>query len=313
MSIQSRNPAMKKVERMVDRVAETDLTVLITGETGVGKGVLARQIASRSQRSEQPFIKINSAAIPATLLESELYGHQKGAFTGAVAERRGRVQDAHRGTLFFDEIGELDLQTQSKLLHMIQDREFSSLGSNRTTRVDVRLIAATNRNLKQAVDEGLFRQDLFYRINEIHIPLPPLKERKEDIPVLTEYFIERAQEQFNKKSETVLNPTQQRVLLEYHWPGNIRELENFINNLVLLGDAQNALRRLEGRIRRPERDTAEDLSLTDLVKQVEQKVERTVIERTLERNGWNRKITASMLNISYRSLLSKIKRFELAR
>lgn len=312
MSFRSLNPAMQKVENIADRIAPTDLTVLVTGETGVGKGVVARRIHEMSRRSGEPFLKINSATLPNTLLESELYGYQKGAFTGAGNERQGRMESADHGTVFFDEIGELGADSQGKLLHMIQDREFTPLGSNRITRIDIRLIAATNRDLSAEVREGVFRSDLFYRLNEVHIHVPPLRERKEDIPPLVEHFLEKLRPMFPRKTVAPLAPADYDQLLEHSWPGNVRELENMVKNMLLLGDFRAAFRKVTFRVTATPQREINGVSLTELVRSVEEKVERRVISHALERNGWNRKHTATMLNISYRSLLAKIKRFDLA-
>lgn len=189
---------MQKIHAIVERVAPTDLSVLITGESGVGKEVIAESLYKKSLRRSQPFVKINSAAIPDNLIESELYGYSRGAFTGASSDRLGRVQGANKGTLFFDEIGELNNESQSKLLHMLQDGEFIPLGSNRPVSVDVRILAASNRDLSGEVEAGRFRQDLFYRLNVVHISVPPLRQRKEDLPALIEHFLEKYSKEFGK-------------------------------------------------------------------------------------------------------------------
>jgi len=227
------SPILKRVLRQIETVAPTDAAVLIQGETGTGKEVFARSIHNLSRRRDRTFVKINCAAIPAGLLESELFGHEKGAFTGAITQRAGRFELAHRGTLFLDEVGDIPLELQPKLLRALQEQEFERLGSTRTIRVDVRVIAATNRNLAQMVAEGKFRGDLYYRLNVFPLEAPPLRERHEDIPQLVRYFVQKYALRLERKIETV--PAEaQRALAEYAWPGNIRELENFIERAVIL-------------------------------------------------------------------------------
>ncbi len=227
------SPVLKRVLRQIETVAPTDAAVLIEGETGTGKEVFARAIHNLSRRRDRTFVKINCAAIPAGLLESELFGHEKGAFTGALAQRAGRFELAHHGTLFLDEVGDIPLELQPKLLRALQEQEFERLGGTRTLRVDVRVIAATNRNLAQMVAEGRFRSDLFYRLNVFPLEAPPLRERREDIPQLVRYFVQKYALRLERKIETVPADAQ-RALAEYAWPGNIRELENFIERAVIL-------------------------------------------------------------------------------
>jgi formate hydrogenlyase transcriptional activator len=217
----------------VETVAPTDATVLISGETGTGKELIARAIHQLSPRSAQAFVKLNCAAIPVGLLESELFGHEKGAFTGAIAQRVGRFELANRGTVFLDEIGELPLEVQPKLLRVLQEREFERLGSARTLRTDARLIAATNRELAALVDAQQFRADLFYRVNVFPVHVPPLRERPEDIPLLVGHFVQQFARRMRKTIETIPSDTMQG-LLEYPWPGNIRELQNVIERAVIL-------------------------------------------------------------------------------
>jgi formate hydrogenlyase transcriptional activator len=225
--------ALKRILKQVETVAPTDSTVLIQGETGTGKEIIARAIHHLSARRERTLVKLNCAAIPTGLLEAELFGHEKGAFTGAIAQRIGRFELAHKGTLFLDEVGEIPLELQPKLLRVLQEREFERLGSTRTSRVDVRLIAATNRALEQMVSERRFRDDLYYRLNVFPITIPPLRERREDIPLLVRFFASRFARRMNKRIETI--PAEAVLALQkYHWPGNIRELENFIERAVIL-------------------------------------------------------------------------------
>ncbi len=309
--IDSVDPRMQKLGAIVARIAATDLSVLISGETGVGKELLAREIHARSLRRAEPLVKINSAALPDNLIESELFGYQVGAFTGADRDRPGRVQGAHKGTLFFDEIGELTIEAQAKLLHMLQDGEFHSLGSNETTRVDVRILAATNRDLYEEMQKGEFREDLFYRLNVVHIEIPPLRERIQDIPRLTDHFLTLYTVQFGRPNPPILKSEHYETLEAYRWPGNVRELENFVKSLILFNDPRSSFAQLRARAREfGEKDNTQ-LSLVQMARLAGQEAERRVIEYTLRSNGWNRKRTAKILRISYRSLLSKIKKMEI--
>ena len=225
--------AFQEVLRNIRLVAPTDATVLVHGETGTGKELVARAIHDFSGRSKQPFIKVNCAAIPATLLESELFGHEKGSFTGAFAQKLGRFELAHKGTLFLDEIGEIPLELQSKLLRAIQEQELERLGGNRTIRVDIRLVAATNRNLKEMVDQGKFRSDLYYRLHVFPLTVPPLRERQRDIPLLIRYFAQKYAKRLNREIEEIPTATVE-ALTKYDWPGNIRELQHIIERSVIL-------------------------------------------------------------------------------
>jgi formate hydrogenlyase transcriptional activator len=225
--------ALKRALSQAETVAPTDSTVLILGETGTGKEMIARAIHDLSRRGEGTFVKINCAAIPTGLLESELFGHEKGAFTGAIAQKIGRFELAHHGTLFLDEVGDIPLELQPKLLRVLQEREFERLGGTRTIRVDVRVVAATNRNLAQMVEEGLFRRDLYYRLNVFPIMVPPLRERSEDIPLLVRYFVQKYARLMDRRIETI-SAEEMDALTRYHWPGNVRELENLIERAVIL-------------------------------------------------------------------------------
>ena len=227
------SPSFQEVLRNIRVVAPTGATVLVQGETGTGKELIAQALHELSERGKQPFIKVNCAAIPATLLESELFGHEKGSFTGAYAQKIGRFEMAHKGTLFLDEIGEMPLELQPKLLRAIQEQELERVGGNRTIHVDIRLIAATNRNLKQMVEEGKFRSDLYYRLNVFPLTVPPLRERREDIPLLTRYFVQKHAQRMGRDIETI--PTSAlEALTRYDWPGNIRELQNVLERAVIL-------------------------------------------------------------------------------
>ncbi len=227
------SPAFQAVLRDIQVVAPTDAAVLIQGETGTGKELVARGIHELSARRKRSFIMVNCAAIPETLLESELFGHEKGAFTGAFAQKIGRFELAHQGTLFLDEIGEIPLELQPKLLRALQEQEFERLGGNRTTQVDVRIIAATNRNLRQMVDEGKFRGDLYYRLHVFPLTAPPLRERREDIPLLIRYFTQRYARKMNRTIEEIPSTTVE-ALTRYNWPGNIRELQHLVERSVIL-------------------------------------------------------------------------------
>ncbi len=231
--IVGKSDALRSVLRQVETVARTDSTVIIYGETGTGKELIARAIHNLSPRRNQAFVKLNCASIPTGLLESELFGHEKGAFTGAIAQRIGRFELASRGTIFLDEIGEVPLELQPKLLRVLQEREFERLGSSRTLRTEARLIAATNRDLAKMVDEQKFRSDLFYRLNVIPIVVPPLRERPEDVPLLVQHFAELFSRRINKPIQTI-PPETMSALVQYDWPGNVRELQNVIERAVIL-------------------------------------------------------------------------------
>jgi Nif-specific regulatory protein len=231
---------MRQVYQLIARVAPTDTTVLIRGESGTGKELAARALHLNSLRRERPFVAINCAALAETLLESELFGHERGAFTGALAQKKGRLEVADGGTLFLDEVGEMSPVLQAKLLRVLQEREFERVGGTRTIRVDVRVVAATNRELEEAVKGGGFRQDLYYRLNVVSFEMPPLRERKEDIPLLASYFVSKYAAKFKRKV-TGLSAEARRCLTAYDWPGNVRELENAVERAVVLGSTERVL------------------------------------------------------------------------
>ena len=309
---------MKEVQAIVEQVADTDITVLIQGESGTGKELVAGAIYALSSRRERPFLKVNCAALPEPLLESEMFGYEKGAFTGAESRKPGKFELADGGTILLDEIGEMAVPLQAKLLQVLQDNQFSHLGGEEDIQVDVRVIAATNQNLVKSVSEGGFREDLFYRLNVVNIRVPPLRERKEEIPVLVEYFMGKYTKEFKRKP-----PKLSLELLErfqrYHWPGNIRELENVLKKIVILGadgavceellkkcDASEALQKeptLEERIR----EKTDEFDLKSFSKEAIRRAEKEVIGRVLQRTCWNRKKAAELLQISYKALLYKIK------
>lgn len=269
--------ALESVLEQVEQVAPTDSTVLVQGETGTGKELIARAIHNLSSRCGRPFIKLNCAAIPFDLLESELFGHEKGAFTGAIAQKIGRFELADKGTLFLDEVGDIPLQLQPKLLRVLQEQEFERLGSGRTHQVDVRLVAATHRNLAEMVKRNEFRSDLYYRLNVFPVALPPLRARREDIPALVEHFVEIYARRMGKQIENI-PPQTMSALISYQWPGNIRELQNFLERSVILtsGNALNPpLASLKGAA---EAGSLGPITLED--------AERDHIRKTLEQTRW---------------------------
>ncbi len=235
---------MKMTLAQVTTVAPTDATVLITGETGTGKELIARAVHNLSPRRDRHFVRFNCAAIPLGLLESELFGHEKGAFTGAIARKMGRFELAHNGTLFLDEVGDIPLELQAKLLRVLQEQEFERLGSNQTQQVNVRIVAATHRDLKEMVAQGLFRSDLFFRLNIFPVALPPLRERRDDIPLLVNAFVSDCVRRMNRRVETVRDETM-NALMRYPWPGNIRELQNFIERAVIMSPGTSLVAPLE--------------------------------------------------------------------
>jgi formate hydrogenlyase transcriptional activator len=271
------SPALESVLEQVERVAPTDSTVLIQGETGTGKELIAHAVHSISSRCGRPFVKLNCAAIPFDLLESELFGHEKGAFTGAIAQKIGRFELADKGTLFLDEVGDIPPALQPKLLRVLQEQEFERLGSTRTHQVDVRLVAATNRNLLEMVKRNEFRRDLYYRLHVFPVALPPLRERREDIPALVAHFVEIYSRRMGKQIDEV--PAEAlRIFVSYSWPGNIRELQNFIERSVILSNGTVLRPPLEELDRRPDRELLGAVTLED--------AERDHIRKTLENVGW---------------------------
>lgn len=312
------NEKMRQIKEIIDQVANTDVTVLIQGESGVGKEVVARSIHLNSFRREKPFVKVNCAALPQELLESELFGYEKGAFTGAYRQKPGKFELANNGTIFLDEISEMSLSLQGKLLQVLQDREFSRLGGKKDIQVDVRVLIATNKNIEESVKNGQFREDLYYRLNVVNITIPPLRERKEEIPIFIEYFLDK----FSKKYQKQINPISYRLmksLSNHHWFGNVRELENVIQRFVVLGDEELIIEELDSAIKKnvaPEKKgTAENMKTWPSLKKVHQeasiRAESEMILKALEITNWNRKKAAQKLNVSYKTLLNKIKEFGL--
>ncbi len=334
------NPRMAEIRNTVEKVAGTDVTVLVRGESGVGKEVIARLLFEYSRRRQKPFIKVNCAAIPHDLLESELFGYEAGAFTGAVRDKPGKFELANHGTLFLDEIAEMHPMLQAKLLHVLQDGTFSRLGAKRDIAVDVRVVCATNKLLEERVRDGLFREDLLYRINVVTIFLPPLRERRDEIPALTEYMLRKYAIQYARPLRR-LSPEVARRMTEYDWPGNIRELENLCKRFVIVGSETQILRELSSRgpagsdsqdslrngssqaggdIASPQSKQADsatapsqagDISLLEVGRRAAWEAERRAIQEMLEVTHWNRREASRRLQVSYKALLNKIKQMQL--
>jgi two-component system, NtrC family, response regulator AtoC len=320
------SPQIQDVYKIIDKVADTPSTVLITGESGTGKELIATALHGASSRRDKPFIKINCAAIPATLLESELFGYEKGAFTGAVTSKPGRFELADEGTLFLDEIGEIPVEMQVKLLRALQEGEFERVGGIKTTRVNVRLVAATNRDLQAEIEAGRFRKDLYYRLAVVPIGLPALRERRSDIPMLAQHFVDKYNRRLNKKIEGIADDAL-ALLQAYAWPGNIRELENLIERVLLFADGPlitvkdlpepvrggagvqagaqvaNSLGTLDV--------PAGEVGLKDIVRMKAAELERDLIVKKLEETGGNVTRAARLLQISRKSLQTKMKEFGL--
>jgi two-component system response regulator AtoC len=337
--------AMTEVRDLIERVSDTDVTVLIRGESGTGKELVAHALHERSLRKDKAFVKVNCAALPTELLESELFGFEKGAFTGAIQQKPGKFEFANHGTMFLDEIGDISYPLQAKLLQVLQDGSFSRLGGKADVQVDVRLIAATNRDLETAVASGQFREDLYFRLNVVMIKLPPLRDRREEIPILTQHFLNKYSGQYNKPLTSISSELSSQFL-SYDWPGNVRQLENLIKRMVVLGTEAGISRELlqpvvtsARPLSSPPRtgtapalpvlpppaplDSAQDtlsgrrpvaagagavsVSLKDIARSAAREAERELILRMLTRTRWNRKEAAEHLGISYKALLYKIK------
>jgi two-component system response regulator AtoC len=317
------NPKMREIRDIIEQVADTDITVLIRGESGTGKEVVARTLFQLSGRRDQPFVKVNCAALPSELLESELFGFEKGAFTGAHKRKLGKFEYANHGTIFLDEISEMHPSLQAKLLQVLQDGEFSRLGSESDVNVDTRIIAATNRNLEDAVADGTFREDLYYRLNVVTVQLPPLRDRKDAVPLLVEQFLQKNNEQY-RKDVTHLSPETMEIFAKYHWPGNVRELENLVRRMVVLSNEAAVVEEIKlSGTRLQEREEANDsldlgalgadfsdaqgIDLKAISRRAAQLAEKGVIEKVLHETRWNRKEAAQRLQISYKALLYKMK------
>ena len=304
-----RTEAMQAVRDRLTKLAGANVPVLIQGESGTGKDIIARMIHAASPWRTGPWVKVNCPAIPGTLLESELFGYEKGAFTGAYGVKPGRVEMAHRGTLFLDEISELDMSLQSKLLQLLQDGQFCRIGAQEDKKVEVRVVCATNRKLEQEIENGTFRSDLFYRINVVNLHLPPLRERVADIPEFVNYFLEHHNRKYNCRARALSNEMM-LTLRKYHWPGNIRELENLIKRYVILGNEEvisTDLAPRNGDFFNPDIPLDGPISLKKLTRQAVRELERKVILKVLQNHHWNRKQAARALSISYRALLYKIR------
>ncbi len=304
--IVSKDPKMQVIFKLIEDIASTDATVLIQGESGTGKELVARAIHQQSPRKNNPFIVIDCSAYPATLLESELFGHEKGAFTGAVRQKSGRFEQAHGGTVFLDEIGEIPLSAQIKLLRVLQTQTFERLGGEKSLSVDVRILAATNKNLLEEVRRGQFREDLYYRLNVIPIHLPPLKQRRNDIPLLARHFLRRFALSHGKTLES-FSPEAMSLLLDHSWPGNVRELENTIEHAVVLAKGPRIeVSHLPASIRAMTAAAQPTERASTFVDH-----ERTLLRETMEHCGWNKKKAAHRLGISRSTLYEKLKKYRI--
>ncbi len=315
---------MRRIHELCEQIADTDVTVLIQGESGVGKEIVARAIHAASTRARQSFVKVNCAALPEQLLESELFGYEKGAFTGAATRKQGKFEVASGGSIFLDEIGEMSPNLQAKLLQVLQDREFTRLGGNKEIQVDVRVISATNRPLEEMVREGGFREDLYFRLNVVNVGIPPLRERREEIPELVDTFLRRYAARY-RRPVPELSGDMVDAFERYPFPGNVRELENMIKRIVVLESEQSILTEMaDGRARAGEpagsglerllaeiEQTAGEVPLREVGRRAAMEAEREAIERTLERTHWNRKKAARLLKVSYKTLLQKIRECDL--
>jgi two-component system, NtrC family, response regulator AtoC len=313
------SPAMRKIREQVSQVANVNVPVLMLGESGTGKEVVARLIHKWSPRVERTFLKVNCAALPADLLESELFGYEPGAFTGATRSKPGKFELCDQGTILLDEIGEMPPVLQAKLLHVLQDQSFSRLGSRSMVTVDVRILAATNVDIQQAIAAKKLREDLYYRLNAFTIHVPPLRERREEIPLLLRHFMALYATRY-ARAPLPVSPTLVEACLRYSWPGNLRELENFVKRYLIVGDEQLTLSELESREQEAEPFVGEPAEhpgaqdpndLKSLVLGLKNEAEREAIARTLARTRWNRKAAARILGISYKALLYKIRRYNI--
>ncbi len=303
--------SMRHVAELINQVAETDTTILITGETGTGKGLVASEIHQRSRRKNGPFIRVNCGAIPENLIESELFGHEKGSFTGAISTRKGKFEEANRGTIFLDEIGELSLSAQVKLLKVLEDREVTRIGSNKPIKVDVRIIAATNKNLEKEVEKGNFRLDLLYRLNIFPIHLPPLRERGSDIILLADYFVQVLSEKLGKKIKRI-DSSAIDLMMSYHWPGNVRELQNCIERAILIaeGDVIYGYHlppslQIEGELKQ------EKTLFTGNFKELVENYEKTLIVNALKKAKGKQSEAAKILGTTKRIIQYKIQKYEI--
>jgi len=305
-NIIGQSPAMKKLFETIALVAPSEATVLIVGESGTGKELIANAIHQNSPRKDRPFIKVNCAALPETLLESELFGHEKGSFTGAIAKKQGRFQLAHQSSIFLDEIAEMEPATQAKILRVLQEREFEPLGGTQTIKVDTRVIAATNKNLEDEIAAGCFREDLYYRLNVVTLDVPPMRKRREDVPYLADHFLKQDAKK-NRRLIQGFTPRATDLLMRYDWPGNVRELENIIERAVIMSRGEvvtplefpNDLQDLDEELKDSRVDLLPGRSLKE--------VEKAMILRTLEETGGNRTHAARILGITRRTLQLRLK------
>src|SRR5262245_1354110 len=323
----SLSPRTQGLGHLIQEVARTDATVLVRGESGVGKNLVARAIHALSPRRDQPFVLVNCAALPSELLESELFGHEKGAFTGAHRRKLGQFEFANGGTICLDEIGELPRNLQAKLLHVLQDLQFTRIGGREVIRADVRVIATTNRDLEAAIQDGGFREDLYYRLYVVEIHVPPLRERRETIRGLAEHFLGRSNRQYQR--QMTLPPGILALMEEYHWPGNVRELENFVRRLVVLGNPERAREDLANRVETARRRGIQAVpvaeasvagtsqpapvapapvgrDLKEIARRAAREAERKALLEVLDAVRWNRGASARILKVSYKTLLNKL-------
>jgi len=305
------SPAMRTLRSQLQLIARVDVPVLMLGESGAGKEVIARLIHKLSKRANEPLLKVNCAALPAELLESELFGYERGAFTGAIQSKPGKFELCHRGTILLDEIGELHCSLQAKLLHVLQDGQFSRLGGRSNIRADFRVLAATNVDIQTAVRNGNFREDLYYRLNAFTVRVPPLRERREEIPLLIKHFMKRYSDQLGCSP---MDYSQEliEVCLQYPWPGNLRELENFVKRHLILRDERLAiseLRKTMPVVHISVNGPASPEDLKSVLRDVRAQTELKAIREALRATDWNRKLAAEWLNISYKALLYKMKHY----
>jgi DNA-binding NtrC family response regulator len=315
------SPAMRKIRSQAALVANVDIPVLLLGESGTGKEVVARLIHKLSPRAHRTFLKVNCAAVPADLLESELFGYEAGAFTGATHPKPGKFELCNKGTILLDEIGEMPPSLQAKLLHVLQDQQFSRLGSRSVIKVDVRILAATNINIPEALANKRLREDLYYRLNAFTLSLPPLRERKEEIPILLKHFMSRLSERY-ARAPLPMSAGLMQACLDYTWPGNLRELSNFIKRFLILGDEKLAVNELQPKndgngthfdaASRNSGDNNGGGGLKSLARNAKDEAEAEAINKALEETNWNRKQAAALLKISYKALLYKIRQYGIA-
>ena len=306
-----RSPQMRSILAIIDHVADTDATVLVRGESGVGKDLVARAVHARSTRRPGPFVRVNCAAIPSGLLESELFGYEKGAFTGAIQRKLGRFEYANQGTIYLDEIGDLSVEFQAKLLHVLQDFRFSRVGGHAVLEVDARVIAATNRDLEAAMARLEFREDLYYRLNVVEIRIPPLRERREEIPGLAAWFLDRFNVQYGRQKR--LSPDTVALLNEHPWPGNVRELENTVRRMVVLADGEREFATLvaNSRLRCAPAPLQVGEGLREIARRAAREAERAALAEVLERVRGNRLAASRILRVSYKTMLNKITEYGL--